>query len=118
MAIRRMTGPSSPDTLQRVILEDVEYQLRWRYVQIEDRWSLDLSSADGTLLAGGIRIVQSFALLAENRAGRGSDTFPPGEIIVTDLRTTGRVEPGLEELGTDLGLFYVDRATLEELAVP
>jgi len=111
-----MTGPSSPDTLQRVILEDVEYQLRWRYVQIEDRWALDISSADGMLLAGGIRVVQGFALLAENRAGRAADTFPPGEIIVTDSRTTARLDPGLDELGTELKIFYVDRPTLEELA--
>lgn len=107
-----MRGPSKPDTLQRVILDDVEYQLRWRYIQVEDRWSLDLSSAGGTLLASGIRVVQNFPLLAENRAGRAADTFPPGEIFVNDARASGRLEPGLDELGVDLLVFYIDSADL------
>ena len=113
MAILRLRPPSSPDTLQRVILENVEYQLRWRYVQVEDRWALDISSADGTLLAAGIRVVQVFPLLVENRAGRPAEDFPPGELFVGDARTSGRLEPSLDQLrDAELEIFYVEAADL------
>ena len=113
MTIFRMRRPSTTDALQRVILADVEYQLRWRYIQIEDRWALDIRSANGAPLAEGIRVVQGLALLGEVRAGRGADEFPPGELFVDDRRTTARREPRLAELGTDLAIYYVDPSTLE-----
>lgn len=115
MSVLRLRGPSDSDTLQRVILEGVEYSLRWRYVQSSARWALDIRSADGVELATGIRVVQEWPLLQANRAGRPSDTFPPGELFVLDPRTTGRVEPGLDELGADLVLLYVEADTLGAL---
>lgn len=112
MALLRLRGPSGPDTLQRVILDGVEYLLRWRYIQTEARWSLDVSSAGGVLLAAGIRVVQLAPLFAEVRAGRPADVFPPGEMFVGDDRTASRTEPGLDELGSTLPLFYAEATDL------
>lgn len=114
MSVLRLRGPVGADTLQRVILEGVEYSLRWRYLQLEARWSLDVSSAEGTLLAGGIRVVQGSPLLRAARSGRAGDVFPPGELFVQDPRTTGRLDPDLEDLEAgELVIYYIEQADLE-----
>ena len=95
---RVLTAPAGPDSTQRVRLDGREYVLRWRWVQRASRWALDLSSADGTLLVGGIRVAPNVPLLRDVRAGRPE--MPPGELLVVDPRRSPRV-PGLDGLGSD-----------------
>ncbi len=109
--MRRLRGPNGPDATQRVRLDGVEYLLRWRWIARASRWALDVRSTGGSLLAGGIRVVSNAPLLASERAARTADTFPPGELIVYDARSTERLSPGLSDLGGDLfPIFYQEAA--------
>lgn len=105
--MRRLRAPNGPDALQRVQLDGVEYQLRWRWVQRASRWSLDVADANGVLLAGGIRVTSLRPLLEGVRSARPN--FPPGELFVLDTRRSGRQAPGLDELGSDrFPILYVE----------
>jgi len=93
-----LRGPTGPDSVQRLIIEGTEYQLRWRWLARAARWALDLSDAEGNLLAGGIAVVPAWPLLAAVRAGRPAPQFPAGEIFILDPRERPE-PPTLEGLG-------------------
>lgn len=108
--MRTLRGPTSPDTLQRVDLDGREFILRWRWVERGRRWALDVSTADGTLLAGGIAVVVNAPLLTAVRAARPE--MPPGDLIVYDSRPRPS-EPGLEDLGGETArIVYLEAADL------
>jgi len=106
---RILRGPGGvSDAGQRVRLDGVEYQLRWRWLTRPARWALDISSTDGTLLVGGIRVVPMEPLLRDVRGARPA--MPPGEIFVYDPRRLPQM-PTLAGLGEPPSqIVYVEAA--------
>jgi hypothetical protein len=89
-----------------VTLEGRSFRLRWRWLQLLSRWSLDVSAADGTLLAGGLAVVPNLDLLGDVRGARPE--MPAGALVVLDPRAAPR-RPTLETLGTSVAtILYVE----------
>jgi len=90
-----------------VPLDGVNYTLQFRWNLRENAWYMDvLNEAGDTVLIGGIAIVVSYPL-ASQFTGRS----PPGIFAATD--TTGEnVDPGINDLGDRVKLFYVTAAEL------
>lgn len=70
-----------------------------------------MHSADGTLLAGGIRVVPGYPLFAEVRGARPE--MPPGEMLILDPRRLPQM-PTLEGLGE--APFEIGYVTAAEIA--
>ena len=112
--MRTLRGPNAPDVSQRVKLDGREFVLRWRWIGRASRWALDVSSADGVLLAGGIRVVPNVPLLDGLRGGRPE--LPPGDLILEDPRRSPQ-DPSLEDLASGpASIVYVEAADLAALA--
>jgi hypothetical protein len=97
-----------PNSRQRTVLDGREYVLALRWSMREERWYLDLASANGTPLALGIKVVANYPLLASRRF---SDALPPGELLANDQRSTP-ADPGLTELGAVVALQYIPAADM------
>lgn len=95
-----------------LVLEGRELVLDLRWSQREEKWYLDLRSADGTLLVGAIKVVVNFPLLIPYHRIAG---VPAGEFFANDLRTPP-ADPGLDELGDVVELCYVPAADMAEIA--
>lgn len=54
--------PDMNDSFSRVVLEGVEYQIRFTWNMLSQRWSFGLYTSQRVPLAVGIRIVPSFPL--------------------------------------------------------
>jgi hypothetical protein len=104
-------APGTPNYRQRTVLDGVPYLLDFRWSQREERWYLDLRNAAGDLLAGAIKLVVNYPLLASRRGAR--DEMPPGDLRVVDGRESP-ADPGLDELGDTHQLVYTDAATATE----
>ena len=91
----------------RVSLDGELFLVAVTWNEREGAWYLDLSDADGTVLLAGRKLVLGQALLARFRDAR----LPPGELLVLD--TTGSdLEPGPQDLGARVPLFYVEATSL------
>lgn len=95
-----------------VNLDGVDYELRVRYSQREDRYYLSLYTIDQVPIVAGVKIVLEFPLL------RGDpQNAPPGQLIALSNEDADDTSPGLGELGTkDSGarvqLIYITQAEI------
>ena len=106
MAAQRIPiTPGVPNFRQRTTLDGREYVFDFRWSQREAKWYLDLRDAQGELLAGSIKLVVSWPLLDSIRGQRSA--MPPGELMLIDGRQTP-ADPGLDELGDEVQLVYLD----------
>lgn len=87
----------------RVPLDDVTYLMRFRWNTRANAWYLDLSDVDGNLIVGGRKIVVDEFLLDQYL----SRAVPQG--VITAFDTTRRqIDPGSEDFGTRVLLYYLD----------
>lgn len=85
----------------QVELENSTYGLEFRYNEASEAWFVSISTADGTPIVSGARLVVDWPLFGRY----ADDRLPPGILIAQD--TTGaRQDPGLEDLGTRTLLLY------------
>ena len=99
--------PGVPAQEFRISLDGQLFRIAITWNERDAAWYLDLFDADGTLLLAGRKLVLGQALLARFRDAR----LPPGELLVLD--TTSRdLEPGQQDLGGRVPLFYVEAASL------
>lgn len=98
---QRITTTSYPNTTERVELDGVVYTLRILWSQRAECWHLDLGDADGAPIVSGIRLTESYPLLARYR----HLPVPPGELALLDTRALDG-EPTLSEMGTRYRLYY------------
>ena len=91
-----------------VTLGGVDFQLDFHYNDRSGFWYLNLYDAQrANLLRSGVKCVINYALLRTLVDVRR----PVGELVVADVRGisgTGITDPGLEDLGTDARLVYVE----------
>jgi len=91
----------TPDTSIRVPLGDVDYIVRLNYHEREDRWYLDLLTAENVEIVCGIKLVSNWPLLR-----RLVDIRRPGGELIA-LRAVGDAPPGFSDLGRGVQLAYV-----------
>lgn len=96
---------NEPYADQRTDLDGVTYVFRWAYSGREDRWSFDLTLADGTPVVMGCRIVCSIPLL---RRYHYRAACPPGELVCVAYSDDDS-PPGLDDLvpGGRCALLYL-----------
>jgi len=92
------TSPGVPFYKSRVKLEGKDYGLRWTWNQRQERWFLDMSDGEGTLLFAGVKILTNRLLL---KGRHWNPNVPPGELIAADLTGDGS-PPGLDDFGIGL----------------
>lgn len=93
----------TPDTSLRVPLDGVDYIIRLHYHEREDRWYLDLLTAENAEIVCGIKLVSNWPLLR-----RLVDTRrPPGNLIA--MRAVGDEPTGFSDLGRSVVLGYIPR---------
>lgn len=101
-----VTGPEpgelTPHVEQTTELDGVEFGLRLRWNDREQRWYLDLSDVDGAPILLGVKLVANWSLL---RTLADDGRRPRGELVVVD--TTGEGDPRLPDLGRRVRLIYV-----------
>ncbi len=88
----------------RVDLDDVEYELRFVYMQRADLWRMDLYTSEGVALVLGRNVVLGTLLLGGNR----NAVRPVGDLTFIDSSQKG-VEAGRASLGERVNLFYVSQ---------
>lgn len=87
----------------QVPLEGRVYTLALRWAGRDARWYLDIFDEDRTPIYVGVAVVLNFPLAFRC----ASSEFWPGVLLATD--TSGAsLEPGLEDLGERVKLFYYD----------
>jgi hypothetical protein len=90
-------------------LDGTVYGFRLAYNTRNDRWYLDVQTADGTAVVSGLRVSTGVSLLApfgEN------PNLPPGQLFVRDDSGADR-EPGLAAFRSDHRLIYRPEADVE-----
>jgi hypothetical protein len=95
----------------RVELDGEDFFLNFSFNQRDSHWYMDLSTIDGTPVRSGVKIVANWPLLS-TLADR---VRPKGEFVATDARRIP-ADPGLDDLGGNVVLSYVDQETLASLA--
>jgi hypothetical protein len=102
-----ITNPDRGHIRQRTTLDGVEYVLCLRWSQREGKWYLDIRDADGRMRLGSIKVVSNYPLLA---ATHGRPGLPLGELYAVDRRQPAR-DPGLDDLGSVVRLFYTEASS-------
>jgi len=90
-----------------VALDGVNYKLTFNYNSRDDYWYFSISDTEDNPIKSGYRLVSSWAQLHTLR----NTPRPPGEIITIDTRSTP-LDPGFEDLGTNVLIGYVEEDSL------
>ncbi|MEM9407168.1 MAG: hypothetical protein AAGA81_14110 [Acidobacteriota bacterium] len=98
--------PNGRNFRQRTTLDGQQYVLRFRWSARVSRWHLELLDQAGELLRGPVKCSVAYPLLASTP---GVEGIPPGELLFIDDRTPPQ-DPGLEELGREVRLWYREGA--------
>jgi hypothetical protein len=98
--------PDTPYWVQQTTLEGVTYYFDFQWNFREEAWFMSILDADLDPILSGRRIVLNFPLLRLVDERR-----PPGQILA--LAETGGEDPGYDELGSRVKLYYL---TAEEVA--
>jgi hypothetical protein len=103
---------SNPYYTQTTVIDGTPYLLEFRFNFREQVWYLDISLADGTVLALGIKLVSNFRLLQKYADSR----MPPGEIVAIAYGSNDS-PAGLDELGLGLRveLTYLEVADMPNM---
>ena len=79
--------PDMNDSVSRVVLDNVPYQIRFTYNMTGDYWKFGLSDSQGNPIVQGVKIVPTFPL----NLFVGSDEMPFGVFaVLTKLDRIGR----------------------------
>lgn len=90
-------GTAAPNINFRVTLDGSEYQLRLRYNDRDETWSLSLFDSAGVAIRQGIRCVVNFPLTRQIADAR----VMPGVLYWYDSRGDFTAPPTLDELGAE-----------------
>lgn len=94
------------DYRQRVSLDDVSFELRFRWNTRMRAWFVDIADEDGVVLVYARRCIIEWTLLRQSRHLAG---IPPGEFVNID--TTNRDVPPIEnDFGTRVLMMYLDES--------
>lgn len=115
MALRLipLRGSSTrPTVRERVTLDGTDYLLELQWNARDAGWYLHLFTGAGDPVALGLKLVANARLGHRSRDPR----MPPGMLAVVDVSGEG-VDPGIDDLATDLstgrvGLLYLDESDL------
>lgn len=100
-----------PAYSETVTLEGVRVVLAIRWNYRGQYWSMDISSAGGTLIVGGIKLVPGAEFLGPHAQKPG---LPPGNMILLDtLNESGK--PTRENIATRFRLCYITEAEVAAL---
>lgn len=111
MAIERIPNSTTLAYYEvEVTLDDVEFKLTFKFNTRDDSWYTTIRSPDDVLLRAGIRIVNKWVLLRL----WAEATRPDGDIVSVDQGDINTV-PGLDQLGAEVLLDYLDEDELTEL---
>ena len=103
-----LSDGQTPDYSQRVTLSGVEYELRLRWNDYAQYWTLDRETADGVPIATGRTVVLGEDLLGSVPLPAGANhPRPPGALFCWQAAGIKR-RPGLTDLGQSHGLYYND----------
>ncbi len=103
-------APSLPNQRFGTTLDDVQYLFDVRWNERDAAWYFDLLAEDETPIRHGIKIVLGAAL-----GGRvAAAAFPRGVLMAADTTGAG-VEPGLDDLGTRVVVYFFTLAELDAL---
>ena len=106
MAVHQVpTTPGVPFYSQVTELDGIEYLLTFAWNGREGAWYLSIANNQGNLIRAGIKLVPNWPLLRKVR----HEMRPPGELMVLDEAGVGIT---LDNLGTDVVLFYGDQETV------
>ena len=100
------TSQSLFDYHQRVSLDDVQFELRFRWNTRLQAWFVDILDEDRIVLVYARRCVIEWPLL---RQARHLDDIPGGELMNVDTTQRG-VPPIADDFGTRVLLMYIDQA--------
>ena len=93
---------------QDVELDGVVYALAFKWNRRDESWTMSVYQPDGTLLAGGRKLVVGFPLLR----GEIDTRLPAGELMCVDL-SARKVEPEQTEIGRRVILAYYDEEEVD-----
>lgn len=90
---------------QHTILDGVVYGLAFRWNSRAGRWFMDILSAEGVLLIGGIPLLAGIPLTYKFR--ETITGMPPGHFLVYDETGAGR-SPDQDTFGQEIKLVYYE----------
>ena len=87
MRILKISVPDMNDSYSRIVLDDVQYLIRFTWNDAAQRWSFGLYTMQREPIAIGIRLVPRFPLNLQIV----NDKFPPGVFgVYSDLESVGK----------------------------
>ncbi len=111
MAIERIPNSTTLAYYEiELVLDDVEFKLTFKFNDRDDSWYMTIRDPDDVLLRAGIRVVNEWALLRL----WAEATRPDGEIVSVNQGDIDTL-PGLDQLGAEVLLNYLDEDELIEL---
>lgn len=97
----------TPSQEFQVSLDGQLYTLGLTWNEREASFHLDVSDQDGNALVLGRKVVVGLPLLARFR----DPQLPRGQLLAVDTSGAG-IDPGLNDLGARVPLYYVEAASL------
>lgn len=89
----------------QIELDGVVYTLGFRYNERMDRWLMDIADSVGAEILNGILLLTNVPLTDDYVI----DGMPPGRFFCED-RTGQNNDAGIEDLGNDIRLLYLEAA--------
>ena len=109
MAVTELpTSTTDANYIFTVELDDVEFQLSFKFNSRDDAWFLTILDTDDVVLRAGIKVVNEWTLLRLWNAG------PAGEIIAVNQGDVP-APPTLNQLGAEVLLTYLDASEIAAL---
>ena len=105
------TSQVLPSFRERVQLDGVAFQFKFRWNTRMQSWFFDVEDEDGVVLVYARRAVIDWELLSQVRH---VDGVPPGFILAFDT-TLRDLRPLLDDFGTRVLLGYLDESEVETL---
>ena len=87
----------------QIDLESVLYTFSFRYNERMDRWIMDIADQNENDILLGTPILTRFNLVERFKTA----SLPPGEFFALDESGNAK-QPGRDDLGNDVKLFYVE----------
>lgn len=99
--------PTTPHYQVGTTLDGVQFVFDLRWNARDEAWYMDILAEDESVIRTGVKVVLG-TLLGGRSALPG---FPAGGLFATDLTRQG-IEPGLDDLGTRVRVYFMTEAEL------